>query len=77
MSWRRLPSFLPNLSLKLQPLTEAQQQAYEKTGHLKELVFKVAPSVNKVSGGPLLAARPGSGSLALRCPLPGGDQEVP
>ncbi|KAL4857731.1 50S ribosomal protein L23 [Chlorella vulgaris] len=48
MAWRRLPAYLPNLSLKPLPLTEAQQQVYEKTGFLKELVFKTAPSVGKV-----------------------------
>lgn len=40
--------YLPNLVLKPLPLSEAQQQAYEKTGFLRELVFKTAPSVSKV-----------------------------
>ncbi|KAL4448468.1 hypothetical protein ABPG75_005687 [Micractinium tetrahymenae] len=48
MSWRRLPAYLPNLVLKPLPLTEVQQQAYEKSGFLRELVFKTAPSVSKV-----------------------------
>jgi hypothetical protein len=49
MVWRRLPSFLPNLSLKLLPLSEAQHTAFEQTGRLKELAFKTVPSVNKAS----------------------------
>lgn len=48
MVWRRLPAYLPNIGLKLLPLTEAQQQVFEKTGFLRELVFKTAPAVNKV-----------------------------
>lgn len=46
--WRRLPAYLPNISLKLQPLSEAQQAVFEKTGFLRELVFKTPPSVSKV-----------------------------
>lgn len=48
MVWRRLPSYFPNLPLKLIPLTEAQQTAYEKTGFLRRLAFRTLPSVNKV-----------------------------
>lgn len=48
MSWRRFPTFLPNFPLKLIPLSEAQQTLYEKTGFLKDLVFKTVPQVNKV-----------------------------
>ena len=46
--WRRLPAFLPNISLKLLPLSEAEQAAYQQTGRVRELVFKTAPSVSKV-----------------------------
>ena len=49
MVWRRLPSFLPNLRLVLLPFTEAQQATYEKTGFVRELAFRTAPNVNKVS----------------------------
>ena len=53
MVWRRLPSYFPNLALKLVPLTEAQQAAFDKTGFLRVLTFRTAPSVNKASrGGP-------------------------
>ena len=47
--WRRLPAYLPNLRLQLQPLSEAQQAIFERTGFLRELVFKTAPSVSKVT----------------------------
>ncbi|PRW45230.1 50S ribosomal L23 isoform B [Chlorella sorokiniana] len=46
--WRRLPAFLPNISLKLLPLSEAEQAAYQQTGRVRELVFKTAPSVSKL-----------------------------
>lgn len=48
MSWRRLPACLPNLPLRLVPLSDAQQKAYEATGFVKQLVFKTVPSVGKV-----------------------------
>lgn len=48
MVWRRLPSFLPNISLKPLPLSEAQQKAFQATGFLKEIAFKTAPSTSKV-----------------------------
>lgn len=51
MSWRRLPTFLPNFPLKLMPLSEAQQTFYEKTGFLKDLAFKTVPQVTKVRPG--------------------------
>jgi large subunit ribosomal protein L23 len=38
---------LPNVTLKLVPLSEAQQAAYDKTGFVKELVFRTAPQVTK------------------------------
>ena len=49
MSWRRLPACLPNLPIRLVPLTESAQKAYEATGFVKQLVFKTVPSVGKVS----------------------------
>eukprot|EP00205_Picochlorum_sp_RCC944_P000475 CAMPEP_0182611976 /NCGR_PEP_ID=MMETSP1330-20130603/16230_1 /TAXON_ID=464278 /ORGANISM="Picochlorum sp., Strain RCC944" /LENGTH=386 /DNA_ID=CAMNT_0024831449 /DNA_START=190 /DNA_END=1346 /DNA_ORIENTATION=+ len=45
--WRRVPAFLPNLILKLVPLSEAQQAVYAKTGFVKELVFKTVPQATK------------------------------
>lgn len=48
MVWRRLPSYFPNFPLKLIPLTETQQQVYEKTGFLKTLAFRTIPSVSKL-----------------------------
>ena len=46
--WRRVPTFLPNLPLKLVPLSETQRAAYETTGFVKELVFKTVPQATKV-----------------------------
>jgi ribosomal protein L23 len=48
MSWRRFPTFLPNFSLKLLPLTTEQQSLYEKTGFLRDLCFRTTPNVNKI-----------------------------
>ncbi len=48
MSWRRLPGCLPNLPIRLVPLSEPAQKAYEATGFVKQLVFKTVPSVGKV-----------------------------
>lgn len=45
--WRRVPTFLPNLPLHLVPLTDAQRAVYEKTGFVKELVFKTVPQATK------------------------------
>ncbi|KAL6766884.1 MRPL23 [Auxenochlorella protothecoides x Auxenochlorella symbiontica] len=47
MSWRRLQAALPNLTLKLYPLSKAQQAIYETTGTVKELVFRTTPKANK------------------------------
>lgn len=66
--WRRLPAYLPNIQLKLLPLSEAQQQVFEKTGFLKEIAFKTAPSVSKVSL-PTAAASPSP--LLFSCPASG------
>eukprot|EP00887_Chlorella_sp_A99_P007575 scaffold28.g7575.t1 len=54
MVWRRLPSYFPSLRLQLQ-FSDKAREAYEKTGQLRELVFRTAPSVNKASG--VLSAR--------------------
>ena len=48
MILRRLPAFLPNLSLKLLPLSQAQQEIYDKTGFLRDLTFKTTPQATKV-----------------------------
>lgn len=45
--WRRVPTFLPNLTLQLAPLSESQKALYEKTGFVKELVFKTVPQATK------------------------------
>lgn len=50
MSWRRLPTALPNIALKLYPLSKAQQTLYETTGRVTELVFRTSPNTNKVCG---------------------------
>jgi hypothetical protein len=48
MSWRRLPSYLANIPLRLLPFTEKQQKAYEATGFVKHIAFKTSPRVGKV-----------------------------
>lgn len=48
MSFRRLPSYLPNIYLRLLPLSEAEQKVFEKTGFLRKLTFRTTPSTNKV-----------------------------
>lgn len=59
MTWRRLPTYFPNFPLKLIPLSEAQQQAYEKTGFLRTLVFRTIPSASKVGALPRVQGRRG------------------
>ena len=49
MSWKRLPTFFANIPLKLMPLTEGQQKAYETSGSLKQVAFQTIPSVSKVT----------------------------
>lgn len=49
MSWKRLPTFLANLPLRLMPFTEQQQKAFEATGHVSNVAFKTSPRVGKVS----------------------------
>ncbi|KAL0029617.1 hypothetical protein WJX79_008342 [Trebouxia sp. C0005] len=48
MSWKRLPTFFANIPLKLMPLTEGQQKAYETSGSLKQVAFQTIPSVSKI-----------------------------
>ena len=52
MSWRRLPSYLANIRLRLMPFNEQQIKAYEETGHVKQIAFKTTPRVGKVGGLP-------------------------
>ena len=84
MSWRRLPACLPNLPIRLVPLSEPAQKAYEATGFVKQLVFKTVPSVGKVRrerergrwesgrkkkrGGAARLGRPGGGGGGRRPP---------
>ena len=49
MSWKRLPTFFANIPLKLMPLTEGQQKAFETSGSLKQVAFQTIPSVSKVT----------------------------
>lgn len=48
MVWRRLPSFLPNIPIRLLPFTEAQQKEFEASGHLRTVAFRTIPSLSKV-----------------------------
>lgn len=43
-----MPSFLPNLPIRLLPFTEAQQKEFEATGHLRTVAFRTIPSLSKV-----------------------------
>lgn len=47
-AWKRVPAFLPNLTLKLMPLSESQRAAFDATGFVKELVFRTTPQATKV-----------------------------
>lgn len=49
MSWKRLPTFFANIPLKLMPLSEGQQKAYETNGTLKQVAFQTIPRVSKVT----------------------------
>ena len=51
MSWKRLPTFLANLPVRLMPFSEQQQKAFEATGHVQEIALKTTPRVGKVRGG--------------------------
>ena len=46
--FKRLPTFLANLPLRLMPFTEQQQAAYDKTGFVRDIAFKTTPRVGKV-----------------------------
>jgi hypothetical protein len=48
MAWRRLPTFFPNMQLRMLPLAEDQMQQLRETGWLREVAFRTQPSVNKV-----------------------------
>lgn len=48
MVWRRLPTFFPNISLKMLPLTAEQLEQVKTSGWLREVVFRTTPNVNKV-----------------------------
>ena len=48
MIWKRLPTYLLNLPLRLMPLSEKQQKVLEETGHLADVAFKTVPSIGKV-----------------------------
>eukprot|EP00879_Flechtneria_rotunda_P002307 GHRR01002501.1.p1 GENE.GHRR01002501.1~~GHRR01002501.1.p1 ORF type:complete len:181 (+),score=73.91 GHRR01002501.1:175-717(+) len=48
MSWRRLPTWFPNLRLRMLPLTKEQQQQVIDTGWLREVAFRAEPRVNKM-----------------------------
>ena len=52
MSWKRLPTYLANLRLRLMPFNEAQQKAYEETGHVQQIAFKTTPRAGKVRTQP-------------------------
>ncbi len=52
--WRRLPTFLPNIPIKLLPFSEAQQAEYQASGFLRTVAFKTPPSLSKVRS-PLIA----------------------
>ena len=52
MSWKRLPTYLANLRLRLMPFNEQQKKAFEETGHVQEIAFKTAPRVGKVDSAP-------------------------
>lgn len=65
MSWKRLPTFFANIPLKLMPLSEGQQKAFETNGTLKQVAFQTVPSVSKVTASHLHSVR-----VSRRCSLP-------
>lgn len=67
MTWRRLPSFLPNLPLRLLPFTEAQQKEFEATGHLRTVAFRTIPSLSKVCRSPRAADIQACGLHTFAC----------
>ena len=54
MVWRRLPTFLPNIPIRLLPFSESQQAEYQASGFLRTVAFKTPPSLSKVRP-PLIA----------------------
>lgn len=58
MSWKRLPTYFANIPLKLMPLSEQQQKAFETNGTLKQAAFQTIPKVSKVRHYPLNAQPP-------------------
>lgn len=55
MVWRRLPTFLPNLPIRLLPFSEAQQKEFEATGYLRTVTFRTIPSLGKLDIKALLS----------------------
>lgn len=49
MGWKRLPTHFVNFPLRLLPLTKAQEQTLQSTGHLSQAAFQTTPSVGKVN----------------------------
>ena len=49
--FRKFPTFLANVPLRLLPLTEKQQAVYDQTGFVQDIAFKTVPSVGKVRPG--------------------------
>lgn len=48
MVWHRLPTFLPNVPMRLIPFNKAQKEAYEATGFVRTVAFRTLPSLGKV-----------------------------
>jgi hypothetical protein len=48
MAFRRMPTFLANIPLRMLPLAEEQLAQLRETGWLREVAFRTQPNVNKV-----------------------------
>mmetsp|Transcript_10608 Transcript_10608/g.31927 ORF Transcript_10608/g.31927 Transcript_10608/m.31927 type:complete len:103 (-) Transcript_10608:1837-2145(-) len=48
MVWHRLPTFLPNVPMRLIPFNKAQKEAYEATGFVRTVAFRTLPSLGKL-----------------------------
>lgn len=48
MVWKRLPTYLVNMTMRMMPLTREQLKQVNETGWLREVVFRTTPNVNKV-----------------------------
>ena len=46
--FRRFPSLLANLPLRLLPFSSKQQAAYDQTGFVQDVAFKTVPRAGKV-----------------------------